>query len=130
MQPEINIDELNDDSPISSEKSLDDVHIDDLLRVAAEKHASDLHIAVGLPPMVRLDGSLARTEFRPLSPSDTQRLIYDILNNEQIEKFERMRELDFSYGVKSVGRFRVNVYKQRGSVGAALRAIPDQIPSF
>ena len=130
MQPEINIDDLNDDSIISSEKALDNVHIDDLLRVAAEKHASDLHIAVGLPPMVRLDGSLVRTDFRPLSPSDTQRLMYDILTNEQIEKFERMRELDFSYGVKSVGRFRVNVYKQRGSVGAALRSIPDQIPSF
>jgi twitching motility protein PilT len=80
--------------------------------------------------VVRVDGSLTRLDYKPLSPTDTQRLIYDILTNEQVEMFERTKELDFSYGVHGVGRFRVNVYKQRGSVGAALRAIPDRIPTF
>lgn len=132
MQPEkANIDDFDDDDfSNESKRDVDDIHIDDLLRVTVEKHASDLHITVGLPPMIRLDGSLVRTDFRPLAPNDTQRLLYDILTNEQIEKFERIRELDFSYGVMGIGRFRVNVYKQRGSVGAALRSIPDQIPSF
>ncbi len=105
-------------------------HIDDLLKLSAERDASDLHLAVGLPPCVRVDGSLVRLRFQPMSPQDTQRLIYDILTNEQIQQFETIHELDFSYGVQNVGRYRVNVYKQRGSVGAALRAIPDKIPSF
>ena len=80
--------------------------------------------------MVRVDGSLQHLNYQHLQPNDTQRLIYDILSSDQVQWFEKTRELDFSYGVKEVGRFRVNVYRQRGSVGAALRAIPDQIPSF
>ena len=110
--------------------SIEEVHLDDLLREAARRGASDLHLTVGLPPMLRIDGSLLQTDYKPVGPSDTQRLVYDILTNEQVEKFERMHELDFSYGVRGVGRFRVNVYRQRGSVGAALRSIPDQVPTF
>ncbi|MCE5322000.1 type IV pilus twitching motility protein PilT [bacterium] len=106
------------------------MHLDDLLRTVTERGASDLHLTVGLPPILRVDGSLVRTNYRPLGPNDTQRVIYDILTNDQVEKFERTKELDFSYGVKGIGRYRVNVYRQRGSVGAALRAIPDQIPTF
>lgn len=111
-------------------KPVEEVHIDDLLREAAERGASDLHLTVGLPPMVRVDGSLCRLDYLPLAPNNTQRFIYDILSSDQIQWFEKTRELDFSYGVKGVGRYRVNVYRQRGSVGAALRAIPDQIPTF
>ena len=128
--PEPAFEETNDYCVSTGSKPVDAIHIDDLLRSACERGSSDLHLTVGLPPTVRIDGSLAPLDYVPLSPNDTQRLIYDILTNEQVEIFERHKELDFSYGVKTVGRFRANVYKQRGSVGAALRAIPDQIPSF
>lgn len=109
---------------------IEEAHLDDLLREVPKFKASDLHLTVGLPPMIRVDGALRQTHYKHLGPNDAQRLIYDILTNEQVEKFERTHELDFSYGVKGIGRFRVNVYKQRGSVGAALRAIPDVIPTF
>ncbi|MCL6520693.1 MAG: type IV pilus twitching motility protein PilT [Armatimonadetes bacterium] len=106
------------------------MHLDDLLRYTAEQGASDLHLSVGLPPMIRMDGKLVPTDYMPLTPRDTQRLVYDILNNEQIQWFEKTKELDFSYGVKDIGRFRVNVYRQRGSIGAAMRAIPSKVPSM
>lgn len=111
-------------------KPIGNIHIDDLLRLTTERKASDLHLAVGLPPMIRVDGELVLTEYDILDPRDTQRLIYDILTTEQIQWFERIKELDFSYGVKGVGRFRVNVYRQRGSIGAAMRYIPNKIPEF
>ena len=117
-------------APESNAKSMTNVHIDDLLRDACEKGSSDLHMTVGLPPVVRVDGSLQHLAYAHLAPNDTQRLIYDILSSDQVQWFEKTRELDFSYGVNGVGRFRVNVYRQRGSVGAALRAIPDRVPSF
>ncbi|MDO8683050.1 MAG: type IV pilus twitching motility protein PilT [Armatimonadota bacterium] len=106
------------------------MHMDDLSRETVERSASDLHLSVGLPPMFRVDGSLVRGGYSAMTPTDIQRLVYDILTNEQIQWFEKTHELDFSYGVKDIGRFRVNIYKQRGSVGAALRVIPNQIPSF
>ena len=111
-------------------KPIANIHLDDLLRDACEKGSSDLHLTVGLPPVVRVDGSLQHLGYSPLSPNDTQRLMYDILSSDQVQWFEKTRELDISYGISAVGRFRVNVYRQRGSVGAALRSIPDQIPSF
>ncbi len=111
-------------------KSAEDVHIDDLLREATERGASDLHLSVGLPPVLRIDGKLVHTAYAPLAPVEIQRLVYDILSADQIQWLEKTRELDFSYGVRDVGRFRVNVYRQRGSLGAALRSIPNQIPSF
>jgi twitching motility protein PilT len=114
----------------SSATPVGNVHIDDLARETVERNGSDLHLSVGLPPVFRVDGSLTRAAYAPLSPTDTQRLVYDILTNEQIQWFEKTRELDFSYGVKDVGRFRVNVYRQRGSVGAAMRVIPNQVPTF
>ena len=117
------------DSP-GNKQSVVDKHIDDLLRLTASSGASDLHLTAGLPPMIRVDGDLVQTEYAVLAPRDTQRLVYDILTNDQIQWFEKTRELDFSYGVTDVGRFRVNVYRQRGIVGAALRSIPSQIPSM
>jgi twitching motility protein PilT len=110
--------------------SVDTAHLDDLLREACEKGSSDIHITVGLPPTVRLDGSLVPLNYQPLTPGQTQRLVYDILTNDQIQVFESTHELDFSYGVRHIGRFRVNVYKQRGSVGVAMRSIAAKIPSF
>jgi len=130
MQPEVALEELSDFAAEPSAKPIEDVHLDDLLREGCERGSSDLHLTVGLPPVVRVDGSLAYLSYQPLSPTETQRLVYDILTNDQVQHFESVRELDFSYGVKGVGRFRVNVYKQRGSVGVALRTIPDRIPTF
>ena len=107
-----------------------DYHIDEILRLAIERKASDIHFTTGLPPMVRLDGELQPLPFQPMDGRDTRRLIYDTLSDEQLEKFENTRELDFGYAVKGIGRFRFNVYMQRGSVTGALRSIPSKIPAF
>ncbi|MCX7698056.1 MAG: type IV pilus twitching motility protein PilT [Candidatus Goldbacteria bacterium] len=106
------------------------VNIDTLLRLMFEKGASDLHITVGVPPMLRIDGEITPTEFEKLRPEDCQHIIYSILTDEQKEKFERENELDISFGVEGIGRVRMNVYKQRGAIAAALRNIPLHIMSF
>lgn len=121
----------NASDPLAANKRpVADAHVDDLLRITVQNDASDLHLSVDLPPMIRVDGRLVPTDFQPLTARDTQRLVYDILTNDQIQWFEKTRELDFSYGIRDAGRFRVNAYKQRGSVGAALRAIPHKIPTM
>ena len=111
-------------------RSLADAHIDELLALTVRSGASDLHLSVHLPPMIRKDGKLVPMLYEKALERDTQRIVYDILNNEQIQKFERTHELDFSYGVKGVGRFRFNVYRQRSSVGCAMRVIPNNVPSM
>ncbi len=111
-------------------QSIRDVHIDELLTLTVERKASDLHLTVGLPPMLRIDGELEPTQYERCTDYDTQRLVYDVLTDREIEEFEETRELDFSYGVKGLSRFRFNVYRQRGSVGAAIRAISDRIPTM
>lgn len=111
-------------------RSVEDLHVDDLLADAVQRGASDLHLTVNLPPTARIDGDLVQLPYKPLDPRDTNRLVYEIMSDEQVTRFEQTHEADFSYGVKNVGRFRVNVYMQRDSVGAAFRAIPARIPSF
>ena len=111
-------------------KPVSDFHIDDVLRMAIEKKASDIHLTVGLPPMIRLDGEIMPLPFHPLTPKDSRRLVYDTLTNDQLERFETKHELDFGYSVKDLARFRFNVYMQRGSVAGALRVIPTKIPAF
>ncbi len=111
-------------------RSLRDITIDDLLVECVERKGSDLHITVGLPPTIRVDGELRALDYEPCTDYDTQRLIYDALQDREIEQFEETRELDFSYGVKGVSRFRFNVYRQRGSVGAAMRTISDAVPTM
>jgi twitching motility protein PilT len=106
------------------------IHVDELLRIAVERNASDIHLTTGLPPMLRLDGEIAPLPYQKLTEEDTKRLIYDILNDDDLKKFEQTHELDFGYGVKGLARFRVNVYVQRDSVAAAMRMIPNRIPSF
>ncbi len=133
MQPERISDSFNNfdtPTPVTDILSIEDAHLDDLLRECAKRGASDVHLSVGLPPMLRIDGALHPTNYNPIGPNEVQRLVYDILTNEQVERYERTHELDFSYGVTGIGRYRVNIYKQRGSVGAAMRSIPDQVPSF
>lgn len=109
---------------------LREVHIDDLLTECVERGGSDLHITVGLPPMVRVDGVLRPLDYEACTEFDCQRLVYAALQDREIEQFEETRELDFSYGVKGLSRFRFNVYRQRGSVGAAMRVIADRIPTM
>ena len=105
------------------------VSMEELMRLTIERKASDLHLTVGLPPVLRLSGKLVHTEFPRLMPDDTKRLVYSILNDKQREKFEKTWELDCSHGVRGFGRFRVNVFRQRGYVGATLRSISGSIPN-
>ncbi len=112
------------------EKSIEDVTIDDLLVECVERGGSDLHITVGLPPTIRLNGQLTPLPYQPLTEHDTRRLVYEALNDSQLEHFERHRDLDFAYTVKDVARFRFNVYQQKSAVSAAMRVIPSKIPSI
>lgn len=104
--------------------------MNDLLLLMKEKKASDLHITTGVPPVLRIDGKILPTNYEKLTPDVCQRLIYSLLTDAQREKFEATNELDLSFGVKGIGRIRMNVFRQRGSVAAALRAIPPRIMTF
>ncbi len=110
--------------------STKELHLDDLLRMCVEKGGSDLHLTANLPPTIRLDGELLQLPFEPLDQRECSRLVYEIMRDEQVTIFEQTREMDFSYGVKDLSRFRVNVYMQKDSVGTAIRVIPARIPSF
>src|ERR671921_299626 len=92
--------------------------------------ASDLHVTAGLPPMVRVTGSVQPLDYEPLTPNATRELVYDILSNDQRQRLENEWELDFSYSLPRTARFRVNVYFQRGAIGAAFRTIPSEIKSI
>ena len=102
----------------------------DLLTMAGERRASDLILTVGLPPMLRLDGEWQQTEGDPLTPNDTRRLLYTMMDEKKQRDFEERRELDFSFSLTGSGRFRVNTFFQRGAIGGVLRAIPEEILSF
>ena len=92
--------------------------------------ASDLHITTGLPPMVRVHGKVQPLDYPPLTGQLTREMVYDILSNDQRQRLESEWELDFAYTLPRVARFRVNVYFQRGSIGAAFRTIPHEIRDF
>lgn len=104
--------------------------IENLLFLMHEKKASDLHLTSGLPPMLRVDGNLVQTTYGKLTPELCQKLVYSVLTDEQKQKFESTNELDLSFGIKDLGRIRMNVFRQRGSIAAALRSIPTKPPSF
>lgn len=106
------------------------MEISELLRMTMERGASDLHLAVGRPPVLRIDGRILNVDAPPLSPADTRRLVYGVLTDIQKQKFEETKELDFSLSVSNLSRFRVNVHFQRGTVAAAFRAITSQIRNF
>lgn len=96
-----------------------------LLRATVEKRASDLHITSGNPPRIRVSGRLVPIEGLPvLMPQDTQRLCYSVMTEQQKKKFEETNEIDFSFGVKGLARFRANVFVQRGSVAGVFRRLP------
>jgi len=106
------------------------VHMQELLQQLVQRNGSDLHISAGAPPMIRISGSLVATDYDALLPEETKALVYSILTTEQIAKFENNLELDFSFGIRDLGRFRTNVMLQRGAVGAVLRVIPYRILGF
>jgi twitching motility protein PilT len=106
------------------------INMSDLLLMMVQKRASDLHITSGTAPVLRIDGHIVPTPFEKLTPDVCQRLIYSLLTDQQRQQFEAKNELDLSFGIKGVGRVRMNVFRQRGSVGAALRSIPSAFMTF
>ena len=106
------------------------MNIHDLFDLVAQEKASDLLISAGAPPILRINGQLFRSRTDSLTPEDTERLIFDFLDDAQKARFERDKELDFSLAVGRKHRFRVNVYLQKGAVTAALRPIPEKIPDL
>src|SRR4051812_12698208 len=101
----------------------------DILLAVIERKASDLHIAAGAAPSIRVRGKLQALDgFEKLKPQDTQEIIYSILNDEQRKRLENDLQIDFAYAIPNVGRFRVNAYRQRAALGAAFRRIPTEIP--
>jgi twitching motility protein PilT len=106
------------------------VNLHQLLRAMIEKGASDMHITTGSPPLLRIDGAIVPLKLQPLSPIETKQLCYSVLTEEQKIQFEKNKELDLSFGVKSLSRFRANIFLQRGAVSGAFRSIPFKILSF
>jgi len=101
-----------------------------LLKEMMARGASDLHLVAGISPVFRIDGDLKVLGKRPLTPEETRSLIYSAISAKKIAEFEKNHELDFSFGVSGLGRFRTNVHFQRGSIAAAIRCIPDRVPSL
>jgi twitching motility protein PilT len=105
--------------------------IDELLEHMVARNASDLHVTVGTPPVIRVRGEIERVdEYEPLSAEATQQLLYRILSSEQQKHLELKRQLDFSHSIPGLARFRVNVYFQRESIGAAFRLIPAELKTL
>lgn len=104
--------------------------LEQLLKIMIERNASDLHITTGTPPRLRVDGRLVSLDEPPLTPPDTKALCYSILTDAQKHKFEENNELDLSFGIKGLHRFRANIFIQRGAVAGTFRAIPLNIRTF
>jgi twitching motility protein PilT len=102
----------------------------ELLQTLVQMDGSDLHITTNTPPQVRVHGHLTRLEGAAMTPSETKQLAYSVLTDAQKKRFEETFELDFSFGIKGLARFRVNMFNQRGAVGAVYRLIPERIRSF
>src|SRR5512146_552075 len=106
------------------------VTLSDLLKKLLEMGGSDLHITTNSPPQVRIHGSLQPLDLPQLNPADTKQLAYSVMTDAQKHRFEEDFELDFSFGMKGLARFRANVFNQRGATGAVFRVIPFEIRSF
>ena len=102
----------------------------ELLKMTVEMNGSDLHIATNTPPQVRVNGDLQRLRLPELTPADSKQLVYSVLTDAQKKRFEETMELDFSFGIRGLARFRCNVFNQRGAVGAVYRLIPEKIRAF
>ncbi len=136
QEPEVRTDDLGvaakkrGASKKAARKPIENVHIEELLELVVDNNASDLHLAVGLPPVLRIDGDLKLARYETLTASVAQRLIYDILSDDQIQRFETNLELDCSYAMRQIARFRVNVFRERGNVAGAFRLIPAEVPTI
>src|SRR5687767_11810780 len=106
------------------------VTLPELLQKVVEVNGSDLHITTKTPPQIRIHGHLERLELPELNPADTKQLTYSVLTDSQKKRFEETLELDFSFGIQGLARFRCNMFHQRGSVGAVYRLIPEKIRAF
>ncbi len=107
------------------------MHIHDLLKFMMAQRASDLHLKAGGPPYFRIDGNLIDSDFPKLTPNDLVEVAFALMNERQAKRFAERNEVDFTYGLSGVGRFRVNIFKQRGTVGLAIRRVlTSDIPSF
>ena len=104
--------------------------IEDLLKELVEDRGSDLHISNALPPIKRVDGNLVRMKYPALTSEEVEALLFPMMSNDQRRRLEQDWELDFSYGIKGMGRFRVNFYKDKGSYAAAFRTISDKAPTL
>ena len=104
--------------------------MEQMLREAVAKQASDLHVTVGIPPVLRIHGSLVRMDLPALSFADTESLFAAIADDAQRKRFETVGEVDFSYAIRGLSRFRVNAFRQRGSIAVAVRVINEQIPTL
>jgi twitching motility protein PilT len=102
----------------------------ELLKTLVELEGSDLHITTASPPQVRVHGHLQRLPLPDLGPAETKQLVYSVLTDAQKKRYEETQELDFSFGIKGLARFRCNVFSQRGATGAVYRVIPEKIRSF
>jgi len=103
------------------------VTLEELLQQLVERGGSDLHISAGAPPKIRIDGKLISVDTEILDSEQSQKLVYSVLDNDQIARFEKDYELDMSFGISGLGRFRTNVFMQRGAVASAMRRIPWEI---
>lgn len=104
------------------------VTVEELLRTAKEAGASDVHITVGIPPKMRVNGKLVTMNYPRMAPADTLQAVLEIMNETQREKFEERGEYDMSFSIPELGRFRVNAFKQRGTVALALRLVGTRVP--
>ncbi len=102
----------------------------ELLKMTVDYEGSDLHLSINTPPQIRIHGKLRRLDLPDLTPTETKQLAYSVMTDAQKKRFEETLELDFSFGIRGLARFRSNVFNQRGAVGAVYRLIPEQIKGF
>ena len=102
--------------------------LEELLRLAGERKASDIHLTVDSPPVLRIDGSMVKLPIEKLTQSDLERFMHSLMNDQQVKRFMECGELDLSFSLLGVGRYRVNAFRQRGSIGIVIRLIPFNIP--
>lgn len=107
-----------------------EIEMEEILQLVQDRSASDLHLKAGQPPVLRVSGKLLRSQLATLTAADVERLVYAMLKPEQRAQLETNYELDASFGIDGVGRFRINVFKERGNYAAAFRVVPSTIPSL
>ena len=102
------------------------VSMEELLNLMVQRGGSDLHLSVGAPPKIRIDGRVTDTEYEVLTPEVTKKLVYSVLSPDQVARLEKTLEIDFSFGVANLGRFRTNAFLQRGTIAAVMRVIQSE----